>query len=126
LGDYKLVDPFLNLPSEPGTVRTPDPNIARWFKDSKALLHGATIDDMVADMDETGIESGIVTASSGGVPDHPYNVGQNQDEEPFVAVLEKVGDDQEVPRALLRLRGYRSDGGDDWYAGSKWPCGTTA
>lgn len=91
MNEYKLVDPFLNLPADPNDkTRVIDPNIARWFKDSKAMIHGATIDEMVADMDASNIEMGIVTASSGGVPAHPYNVGQNQDEGPFIAVLEKV------------------------------------
>ena len=44
--EYKLVDPFVSLPEPPqGEHRQLDPNIARWFRHSKALLAGATIDD---------------------------------------------------------------------------------
>ena len=51
--EYQLVDPFVSLPEPPqGEHRQLDPNIARWFRHSKALLAGATIDDMIADMDE--------------------------------------------------------------------------
>jgi hypothetical protein len=33
LNDYKLVDPFLNLPADPNDkTRVIDPNIARWFR----------------------------------------------------------------------------------------------
>src|SRR2546428_10116606 len=61
--EYKLVDPFVSLPEPPqGEHRQLDPNIARWFRHSKALLAGATIDDMIADMDEAGIETAILTA----------------------------------------------------------------
>ena len=32
-GEFKLIDPFLNLPSDPNDkTRVIDPNIARWFK----------------------------------------------------------------------------------------------
>lgn len=81
MADYKLIDPFLNMPARKGQQRTQDPNIARWFKDSKALFEGATPDEMVADMDETGIEKGILTVSAGGVATNPYAVGQNVTEE---------------------------------------------
>ena len=56
--EYQLVDPFVSLPEPPqGEHRQLDPNIARWFRHSKALLAGATVDDMIADKDEAGIES---------------------------------------------------------------------
>ena len=88
---FKLVDPFLNLPADPNDkTRVIDPNIARWFKDSKAMINGATIEEMVADMDESGIEFGIVTASAGGVPERPYMVGQNNSDAALDKVLEKV------------------------------------
>ena len=90
-GEYKLVDPFLNLPHDPAEgPREMDPNIARWFKDSKALVNGATIEEMVADMDEAGIEMGIVTVSAGNVPTSPYIVGQSVDHARLVKTLEKV------------------------------------
>ena len=91
--EYQLIDPFVSLPEPPqGEHRQLDPNIARWFRHSKALLAGATIDDMIADMDEAGIETAILTAD--GVPrglhKSPYTVGQNVDDESFDAVCQKI------------------------------------
>ena len=41
--EYQLIDPFVSLPEPPqGEHRQLDPNIARWFRHSKALLEGAT------------------------------------------------------------------------------------
>ena len=92
MGEYKLIDPFLNMPGPKGQQRTQDPNIARWFKDSKALFEGATPQEMLADMDETGIEMGILTCSAGGVPTNPYQVGQNVTEEGLLAAYERFSE----------------------------------
>lgn len=78
--DYKLVDPFLNLPPTPEEARTRvmDPNIARWFKNSRALFEGATPAQMVADMDANNVEKALLTIANRGTPASPYQVGQPQ------------------------------------------------
>lgn len=50
-GAYKLVDALSGMPSPPRRqARKLDPNIQRWFKGSKAMTEGATLDEMVAEM----------------------------------------------------------------------------
>ena len=51
-GKYRLVDAMTGMPAPPRSeARKLDPNIARWFKGSKAMTQGATLEEMVADMD---------------------------------------------------------------------------
>ena len=55
MNEYLLVDPFLNMPKSPEEAKKEqvrDPNIARWFKDSRVLWEGASWEDMVKNMDE--------------------------------------------------------------------------
>src|SRR5437773_11632435 len=82
--EYKLVDPFVSLPEPPqGEHRQLDPNIARWFRHSKALLSGATVEDMTADINEAGIETAILSADDVPRSLHKsrYTVGQYVDDE---------------------------------------------
>jgi predicted TIM-barrel fold metal-dependent hydrolase len=76
--DYKFVDPFMNMPPSPEEARSRamDPNIARWFKNSRTLFEGATPDEMVADMTANNIERAMVTIAGRGTPDNPYAIGQ--------------------------------------------------
>src|SRR5207249_2639743 len=89
VNEYKLVDPFLNMPKTPEEAkRNPvtDPNIARWFKDSRVLFEGATFEQMVQNMDEAGIEMGIVTAAPEGDGGRStWSVGSNVSDEAFEA-----------------------------------------
>lgn len=80
---YKLIDPFIGMPPKrPETP--PDPNIARWFKDSKALFQGATAEQMIADMDESEIDAAIITASpAAATSQNPYVVGQRVEDSVF-------------------------------------------
>ena len=56
-GKYRLVDAMTGMPSPPRKdARKLDPNIARWFKPSKQMSEGATLEDMVADMDAGDVE----------------------------------------------------------------------
>ena len=89
---YKLIDPFVGPPpKEPN--KSQDPNIARWFRNSKALMEGATIEQMVADMDESQIEAAIMTATGQPeLPTGPYSVGQRIDDERFNAACKEVAD----------------------------------
>lgn len=87
--EFKLVDPFLNMPRNPAEKADIDPNIARWFKDSKAMIHGATPQEMLADMDEAGIEKGMITVNPGQIPTGYYTVGQNVTEASFEAACEQ-------------------------------------
>src|SRR5262245_30633579 len=68
-----------------------DPNMKRWFKDSRVLWEGATWEDMVKNMDEAGIEKGILTASPSqpGRNFAPWAVGQNITEESFEAACQR-------------------------------------
>ena len=110
--EYKLIDPFLNMPRVPGTgPATQDPNIARWFKDSKALFNGATNEEMVADMDEAGIEMGIITASGGSVPTSPYAIGQEVSDEVFDAACQRfAGMKKQFPDRLYGCVGIDPTG----------------
>ena len=58
---YGLVDTLMNLPDPPGGRREEDPNIARWFHQSKVLREGAAIEQTLADMDAASIERGLLT-----------------------------------------------------------------
>ncbi len=89
---YQLIDPFVGPPpKEPN--KSQDPNIARWFRNSKALMEGATIEQMVADMDESQIEAAIMTATGQPeLPTGPYSVGQRIDDERFDTACKEVAD----------------------------------
>src|SRR5439155_852123 len=66
-----------------------DPNMTRWFKDSRVLWEGATFEDMVANMDLAGIEMGVITAAPHQVPRLPYSVGMNVTDEAFEAACQR-------------------------------------
>jgi uncharacterized protein len=88
--EYKLIDPFIGLPPK-GPNPSQDPNIAKWFRNSKALMEGATVEQMVADMDASSIEAAILTAQGApGLPVGPYSVGQRIDDEGFDAACKEV------------------------------------
>ncbi len=90
--EYKLVDPFIGLPPKAPNP-SQDPNIARWFRNSKALMEGATVEQMVADMDECSIEAAILTATGQPeLPTGPYSVGQRITDETFDAACKEVAD----------------------------------
>lgn len=90
-GEYKLVDGLVGLPLRPKKEgRGVDANIARWFKPSKAVTEGATIDDMVAEMDAAGVEKGHLTAGIlGRAANAPYGVGQDIPDDLFEALCRK-------------------------------------
>jgi predicted TIM-barrel fold metal-dependent hydrolase len=62
-GSY--VDTFMNMPPPVGEVPQRAPTLQRWFKDSKALFEGGTIDQLVAGMDAGGVEKALVTGRHG-------------------------------------------------------------
>ena len=64
--DYGIVDTLMNLPGKPGQPASDDPNIQRWFHRSKVLMEGATIEEMLADLDAVRVEHGLLTKM--GVP----------------------------------------------------------
>jgi predicted TIM-barrel fold metal-dependent hydrolase len=105
--DYKLVDPFLNMPKTPEEAkanRLDDPNMKRWFKDSRVLWEGATFEDMVANMDMAGIEKGIITASAGGDPSFGsvWSVGRSTTEEQFEAACARFFEARRVSGGRLQ------------------------
>ena len=92
---YKLIDPFLNLPQDPATVRKMDPNMARWFKGSKHMIEGATFEDMIAEMDKAGIEKGMLLTAGKSANAHPGNAwttGQDITDEAFDEALQTLYD----------------------------------
>jgi predicted TIM-barrel fold metal-dependent hydrolase len=91
-GEYKLVDGLMGLPPPPKKeARKVDPNIARWFKPSKTMSEGATLEEMVADMDATGIEKGHITAAiMGRISGRTYGVGQDIPDELFEALCRRA------------------------------------
>jgi hypothetical protein len=91
-GEYKLVDPFFNMPRPPGPNPNADPNIMRWFKDSKAMVNGATHEEMLADMDEAGIEFGMVTIQGGTQKTGYYAVGQEVSDESLDAAMQRYAE----------------------------------
>src|SRR5687767_801646 len=106
MAEYQLVDPFMNYPPEPGKVGHVDPNIARWFKNSKARLQGATVEEMVADMDEGGVQVGIVTIRPGermAAGTSPWSVGQGITDESFDGNAQKLA--AAIKQYPDRLRG---------------------
>jgi hypothetical protein len=60
-----FVDTFINMPVPPGEVPPRAPSLQRWFKDSKALFEGSTVDELIASMDASGVEKGLLTGRHG-------------------------------------------------------------
>lgn len=90
-GTYRLVDAMTGMPSPPRQqARKLDPNIQRWFKESKAMTEGATLDEMVADMDAGDVEFAHVTAAiMGRVSGPTYGVGQDIPDQLFEALCRR-------------------------------------
>ena len=84
-GDYGLIDPFLTIPPPPDRPRQVEPSLARLFHASKTYFSGATLEEMVRDMDEWGIEVAVLDARSAGnmIPSEPYAVGQGVPDDDF-------------------------------------------
>ena len=92
---YQLIDPFLNLPQEPGTVRIADPNMRRWFKGSQHMLEGASFEDTIAEMDKAGIEKGVLLTagkSANAHPGSPWKVGMDITDEAFEEACQTLAD----------------------------------
>jgi hypothetical protein len=99
-GRYRLVDAMTGMPSPPRQdARKLDPNIQRWFKGSKAMTEGATLDEMVAELDAGGVEFAHVTAAiMGRVSGPTYGVGQDISDQFFEAFCRR-------PAELMRRSG---------------------
>src|SRR5215467_7330289 len=82
---YKLVDAFLQMPqlSRRAQEQILDPNIAKWFKPGDAVKHGFTLDELLHDMEATGVEKGVLTAAALRLSPSPYSVGQNISDETY-------------------------------------------
>jgi predicted TIM-barrel fold metal-dependent hydrolase len=95
-GKYRLVDAMTGMPSPPRPqeqARKLDPNIARWFKGSKAMTEGATLDDMVAAMDAGDVEFAHVTAAiMGRVSGPTYGVGQDVPDPLFESLCRRAAE----------------------------------
>src|SRR5271156_1945653 len=90
-GKYKLVDAMTGMPAPPRKdARKLDPNIARWFKPSKQMSEGATLEEMVADMDAGDVEFAHLTAAiMGRVASPTYGVGQDIPDQLFEALCRR-------------------------------------
>jgi uncharacterized protein len=93
-GKYRLVDAMTGMPSPPRKAgRKLDPNIARWFKGSKAMVEGATLEEMVAAMDAGDVEFAHVTAAiMGRVSGAAYGVGQDIPDELFESLCRRAAE----------------------------------
>ena len=93
-GAYRLVDAMIGMPSPPRKeARKLDPNIARWFKPSKEMSEGATLDDMVRDMDAGNVEFAHLTAAiMGRVANPTYGVGQDIPDPLFEALCRRAAE----------------------------------
>ena len=99
---YKLIDPFINLPTPPGVQRFSDPNMRRWFKGSRHALEGATFEDTMAELDRVGIEKALMCMTPGIValikgtpashPGTPWTVGASVTDELFYEGCEFLAD----------------------------------
>src|SRR5438445_13894357 len=79
-GEYKLVDAFVGLPNPPRKAadkRPMDPNIQKWFRPNQAFAEGASVEDVIAEMDTAGVEKGVLTAGALRLEKSPYTVGQH-------------------------------------------------
>ncbi len=93
-GAFRLVDAMIGMPSPPRKqARKLDPNIARWFKASKEMSEGATLDDMVRDMDAGNVEFAHLTAAiMGRVANPTYGVGQDIPDPLFDALCRRAAE----------------------------------
>src|SRR5262245_50172027 len=89
-------------PEEGRTNPLTDPNIKRWFKDSRVLWEGATFEQKCDNMDEAGIEMGILTASPEGSGRTTWSVGSNISDEAFEAACQRFVEAREVSKGRLR------------------------
>ena len=82
------------MPSPPRPqARKLDPNIARWFKASKEMTEGATLEEMAAEMDAGDVEFAHVTAAiMGRVADPTYGVGQDIPDPLFEALCRRAAE----------------------------------
>src|SRR5689334_7505054 len=104
--EYGLVDPFITIPAAGGGARTLDPSLSRIFARSTTYFaETVTVENMIEDMDEAGIEKAVVHTRTAGtqIPPNPFNVGQNPDDETFDANCAQVA--EAVKRWPDRLQG---------------------
>ena len=110
-GKYRLVDAMTGMPSPPRKeARKLDPNIARWFKPSKEMSEGATLEDMVRDMDAGDVEFAHLTAAiMGRVANPTYGVGQDIPDPLFEALCRRAaGLMQRFPGRSRKMNPYRT------------------
>ncbi|HKV54832.1 MAG TPA: amidohydrolase family protein [Candidatus Binataceae bacterium] len=92
-GEYKLVDAFVGLPTPPKKAareRPMDPNIQKWFRPNRAFAEGATIEDVITEMDTAEVEKGVLTAGALRLERSPYNVGQHISDDTFETLCRRT------------------------------------
>src|SRR5260370_25363919 len=93
-GKYRLVDAMIGMPPPPRKeARKLDPNIARWFKASREMSEGATLEDMVRDRVAGEVEFAHLTAAiMGRVANPTYGVSQNIPDPLFEALCRRAAE----------------------------------
>jgi uncharacterized protein len=87
MADYKLIDGWVNMPAEHKVGYSPA--VARWFKsDQTQRMKGATLEDLISDMDAAGVEKALVCARMGWMypttrPVGPLATSHGTDDELF-------------------------------------------
>lgn len=89
MNEYLLVDAMIGI-TPPDAHRVLDPNITRWFKPSEQVASGATIEEIVAEMDAAGVEHGHLTAWSGDPDSGAYTVSSDYSDETFEILCNSV------------------------------------
>jgi uncharacterized protein len=92
-GEYKLVDAFVGLPGRLGQSaqnRAIDPNIQKWFRPGQPFAEGTTIEDIIAEMDITGVEKGVLTAGALRLDKSPYTTGEHISDEAFETMCQRT------------------------------------
>lgn len=86
--EYRLIDSVAYPPS----MKLPkDPLLSKVFGDIG--FQGATLEQMVAEMDECSIQAAIITANGASAePFNPYRVGQTIDDAAFDSACRNVGE----------------------------------
>jgi len=87
--EFKLIDPVTYPPPKEGPT---DPAVIKMFGGRGPIFEGSTVEKMVADMDETSIETAIITAAPASSSAGRYNVGQRIDDRAFDAACREVAD----------------------------------
>ncbi len=89
MNTYSLVDAMIGI-TPPDPHRVLDANITRWFKPSENVASGATVEEIITEMDAAGVEKGHLTAWSGDPGSGAYSVPSDYSDETFEILCNSV------------------------------------